>query len=155
MSLVEVLIGVFIFSVVLTSLITAANMYLSTSGDNLKSAKAAYFAEEGIEAMKTIRDANWTNITALSTSTAYYLVFNTASSTNCFWSATSTATSTDGLTRKITVSNVNRDATGHIVSSGGTTDANTKRITVSVSWTAKAGLTTKSLSAYLTNIIGN
>lgn len=154
-SLVEILIAVFIFSIVLGSLIVASNMYLSSAGDSLKSAKAAYFAEEGIEAMKTIRDANWTNISNLSTSTAYYLSFNTSSSTNYFWTATTTATSTDGFTRKITVSNISRDSTGHIVSSGGTIDTSTKLITVSVSWLAKAGAITKSLSTYITNIIGN
>jgi len=153
-SLVEILIAVFIFSIVLSSLVVASNMYISGAGDSLKSAKAAYFAEEGIEAVKTIRDVSWTNITGLSTSTTYYLIFNTASSTNYFWATTTTATSTDGFTRKITVSNVNRDSSGHI-SSGGTIDTSTKLITVSVSWLSKNGTTTKSLSTYMTNIVGN
>ena len=154
-SLVEILVAVFIFSIVLSSLVVATNMYISESGDSLKSAKAAYFAEEGIEAMKTIRDVKWANITSLSTSTAYYLTFNNSSSTNYFWSTTTTATSTDGFTRKITISNVNRNSTGHIVSSGGTADASTKLITSSVSWLSKSGTTTKPLSTYITNIIGN
>lgn len=149
------LVAIFIFSVILVSLVRATNMYLSESGDNLKSAKAAYFAEEGIEAIKTIRDASWTNITTLSTSTTYYLTFNTSSSTNYVWNTTTTATSTDGFTRKIIISNVNRDSTGHIVSNGGTIDVNTKLITVSISWLAKSGTTTKSLSTYITNIIGD
>lgn len=156
MSLVEILVAMFVFSIVLGTLITASNMYLSKSGDNLKSAKAAYFAEEGIEAMKTIRDASWTsNIASLSTSTTYYLKFNTASSTNYAWNTMTAATSTDGFTRTITLASVNRDSTGHIVSSGGTYDANTRLVTVSVSWLAKAGTTTKSILTYLTNIIGN
>jgi prepilin-type N-terminal cleavage/methylation domain-containing protein len=154
-SLVELLIAIFIFSVVLGSLITVSNMYLSEAGDSLKSAKAAYFAEEGVEAMKTIRDAKWTNITNLSTSTIYYLTFNTASSTNYFWATTTTATSTDGFTRKITISSVKRDATGHIISVGGTADANTRLINVSVSWISKKGTITKIISTYITNIIGS
>lgn len=155
MSLVEILVAMFVFSVVLGALITASNMYLSRSGDNLKSAKAAYFAEEGIEAMKTIRDVSWTNITSLSTTTTYYLNFNTASSTNYVWNTSASPTSTDGFTREITLAGVNRDATGHIVSSGGTYDANTRLVTVSIAWIAKSGTTTKSLATYLTNIIGN
>jgi len=154
-SLVEILVAVFIFSVVLSSLVVATNMYLSEAGDSLKSAKAAYFAEEGIEAVKTIRDVKWTNITTLSTSTTYYLLFNTASSTNYSWATTTAATSTDGFIRKINLSNANRDGTGHIVSSGGTADANTRLLTVSVSWLSKTGTTTKSLSTYMTNIVGN
>lgn len=154
-SLVEILVAVFIFSVVLGALVVASNMYLSGASNGLKSAKAAYFAEEGIEAMKTIRDASWTNISGLSTSTTYYLTFNTSSSTNYYWSTTTVATSTDGFTRKITLSGVKRDSTGHIVSSGGTLDANTKLISVSVTWLARSGTTTKSLATYITNIIGN
>lgn len=154
-SLIEILIAIFIFSVVLSSLVVATNLYISEAGDSLKSAKSAYFAEEGIEAMKTIRDAKWTNITSLSTSTTYYLTFNVSSSTNYFWSTTTVMTSTDGLIRKITISNVNRDSTGHIVTSGGIADANTRLIVSSVSWLSKTGTTTKSISTYMTNIVGN
>ena len=154
-SLVEILIAIFIFSIVLSSLVIASNDYLAGAGDSLKSAKAAYFAEEGIESIETIRDASWANISALSTTSAYYLNFNVSSSTNYAWNTTTTATSTDGFTRKITLGSVNRDSTGHIVSSGGTLDANTRLLTVSISWLAKAGTTTKSLSTYITNIIGD
>ncbi len=149
------LVAIFIFSVVLSALVVTSNMYLSGADDSLKSAKGAYFAEEGIEAIKTIRDASWTNISTLSTSTLYYLSFNISSSTNYLWTTTTIATSTDGFIRKITLSAVNRDFTGHIVSSGGTTDANTRLIAVSVSWLSKSGTTTKSLSTYITNIMGN
>ena len=49
--LVEILVAVFIFSIVLGSLITASNMYLSGAAENLNSAKGAYLGEEGIEAV--------------------------------------------------------------------------------------------------------
>ncbi len=155
MGLVEVLVGVFVFSVILGALIYASNLYLSGAGDSLQSAQAAYFGEEGVEAMRTIRDAAWTNVTALSTSTTYYLVFDYSSSTNYAWKATTTATTTDSMTRKINLATVMRDSNGRIVSSGGTVDANTRKVTVSVSWPYKATTTVKTIATYLTNIIGN
>ncbi len=152
--LVEILVAVFIFTIVLGSLITASNMYLSGAEDNLKSAKGAYIAQEGIEAVKIIRDADWNTISALSDNTNYYLYFDTSSSTNNIWKATSTASSVDSIfTRIFKVNAVYRDSNGRIVSSGGTLDSDTEEVTVSVSWKSKNSTTTKTISTYITNII--
>ncbi|MBU6370674.1 MAG: type II secretion system protein [Patescibacteria group bacterium] len=155
MTLVEMLVGMAIFSVTLSALVIAANLYISNAGESLKSAKAAYLAEEGIEAVETIRDNGWSEISALSTSTSYYLSWSIASSTSGVWGTTTAATSTDGFARTFRLGAVNRDSTGHIVTIGGTADANTRLVTVSVAWLAKTGTTTKSLSAYITNVFGN
>lgn len=150
--LVEVLVGIFIFSIILGALVVANNMYLSGAGDNLKSAKAAYLAEEGIEVVKTLRDIAWINISGLSTSTDYYLTFNNNTS---LWATTTTVTATDSYFRKVRLTSVSRDANGKIVTSGGTVDTKTKQVTVSVSWLSKNATTTKSLSTYITNVIGS
>ena len=55
-ALAEVLVAVFIFSVILMVLISANNLYLKSASSNISSAQAAYLAEEGIEAIHTIRD---------------------------------------------------------------------------------------------------
>lgn len=152
--LIEILIAVFIFSIILGSLITASNKYLSGASDNLKSTKAAYLAEEGIEAIKIIRDTNWSTISNLADNTNYYLYWNTSSSTNNTWSATTTASTIDSIfTRTVVLNNVYRDSNGRIVTSGGTLDANTEKVTVTISWKAKAATTTKSISTYITNIL--
>ena len=152
--LVEILVAVFVFSIVLSSLITASNMYLSGASDNLKSAKAAYLAQEGIEALKIIRDTNWTTISALTDNANYYLYFDTSSTTNNTWKATSTmsyATVDSIFTRSFKLNSVYRDANGRIQSSG-TLDNNTEKVTVSVSWQSKSTTTTKYLSTYITKI---
>lgn len=151
--MVEILVAIFIFSIVLGSLITASNQYLTGAGDNLKYAKAAYIAEEGVEAVKIIRDTSWATITALSNNTNYYLYWNTSSSTNNTWYATTTSSLVDSsFTRTFQLEAVYRDSNGRIQSSG-TLDTNTKKVTVTISWSAKAATTTKSLSTYITNII--
>ena len=151
--LVEILVAVFIFSIILGSLIEANNMYLSGAGENLKMTQGAYIAEEGIEAVKIMRDTSWTNISSLTDNTNYYLYFDTSSSTNNTWKATSTANSVNIFTRTFKTNVFYRDSNGRIVTSGGILDTNTKKITVSVSWNSKNGTTTKTLSTYITNII--
>jgi len=151
--MVEILVAVFIFSVVLGSLITVSNTYLSGAEENLRSLKGAYLAEEGIEAVKIIRDTSWVTINNLSNNTDYYLYFDTSSSTNNTWKATSTASVTDlFFTRTFKLNSVNRDQSGRIVSSGGTLDTNSKKIIVSVSWQSKGLIINKILSAYIMNI---
>jgi Tfp pilus assembly protein PilV len=151
-ALVEILVAVFIFSVILGSLITASNMYLSGAGESLRLAKGAYLAQEGIEALKIMRDTSWGSISTLSDNTNYYLYFDISSSTNNTWKATSTETTIDSIyNRTFKFNSVNRDSSGRIVSNGGTLDSNTEKATVSVSWKLKGATTTKILSTYITN----
>ena len=152
--LVEILVAVSIFSIVLGSLITASNMYLSGAEENLKSTKGVYIAEEGMEAVKIMRDNDWGNITTLTDNTNYYLYFDTSSSTNNIWKATSTTSFIDSVfIRILKVNAVYRDLNGRIVESGGTLDSNTKKVSVSVSWPSKSTTTIKTLSTYIANIL--
>lgn len=151
MGLVEVLVAVFIFTIILSSLILVSNMYLSGAGDNLRLTQAAYLAEEGIEAVKIIRDKSWVDISNL-TGQTYYLNFNTASST---WQATTTKIDIDNFSRSFILEGVVRGGDGDILDSG-TPNLNdkTRKLTVSVSWLGKTGNITKSLKTYITDIVG-
>lgn len=151
--LVEILVAIFIFTLILGSLINASNMYLSSAIDSLESTKASYLAEEGIEAIKTIRDNNWNNISSLSNDTDYYLYFDTSSSTKNIWVSTTTSYFVDSIyDRRFRLGSVYRDANGRIVSSGGSLDPDTKIVTVSIIFTSRNSTTTKTLSTYITNI---
>ena len=151
--MVEILVAVFIFSLILGSLIAATNTYLSSAADNLKSTEAAYLAEEGVEAVKIIRDTGWNNITAIPESVDYYLYFDNSSSTNNMWNATSTFSQSNSVfVRSFQLHSVYRDSNGRIVDNGGTLDPNSKKVSVFVSWSSRQGTTTKNLSAYITNI---
>ncbi len=151
--IVEIIIAISIFTVILGTLITASNLYLSGAAENLKSTKGAYLAEEGIEAIKIIRDSNWSNISALNDNVNYYLYFDTSSSTSNIWKATTTTSNIDLFVRTFKLNPVYRDANGRIISNGGALDQNTKKVTVDISWKTKNATTTKNLSTYITNII--
>ncbi len=151
-ALAEVLVAVFIFSVILMVLISANNLYLKSASSNISSAQAAYLAEEGIEAIHTIRDRSWTSFYALSTTTDLYLYFSATSSS---WNLSSSATSTGIFTRKIRIYPVLRDNTSHQISTSTintTNDINTRYASSSVSWLDGGKTKSNSLTAYFSNL---
>ena len=158
-SLIEVLIACSIISLSMFALMSTAQKGLSLSSEALLKSQASFLLEEGAEAVKSVRDNNWTTISNLSLNTPYHAFFNT--STN-LWvldtSTTSLASSVptypiDGtFNRTITIYSVSRDANDDITESGGTLDAGTKKVTVTVSWVSSNGSNSKSLSFYITNI---
>ncbi len=152
--LAEVLIAVFIFSVILGVLVTINNLYLTSVSSSLKSVKALYLAEEGMEAVRIIRDTNFSNFQNLTEGESYYLYFlNSASST---WEATTSDLYKDvgGIDRWFVLNPIRREY-NQIATSTGNIVPNTKKVTVYVSWDDKSGTITKSLSTYLTKLIKN
>jgi hypothetical protein len=150
LSLVEVLVASSIIIVFFMALVGIYNIYLKISKTNIYSIKAGYLAEEGIEAIKSLRDISWNNnIAPLSVNTDLFLDFSGGR-----WVSTSTNTYIDGMfERKINISTVNRDpSTGDILTSGGSLDAGTRLVTVTVSWPYKNATSTRVVATYITNI---
>lgn len=119
---------------------------------NLK-LRAAFLTEEGIEAVRILRDATWSaNITPLALDTDYYPAF----SSGAFSLGTMPQVPVDGtFDRRVRFAAVQRDSADDIVESGGTLDPNTRRVTVNVSWQNRGRTNTTSISTYLTNLFNN
>jgi hypothetical protein len=150
LSLIEVLVGSSIIIIFFMALVGIYNTYLKISRTNIYSIKAGYLAEEGIEAIKSLRDVSWnSNIAPLPTNTNIYLTFNSGR-----WATTTTNVYVDQIfERKIVINSVNRDlSTGDIVMSGGALDTGTKLITVTVAWPYKNSTSTRVMSTYVTNL---
>lgn len=150
-TLVEVLIACAILSLCIIALMTASSKGIQTSSQALRQTQAGFILEEGAEAVKTIRDASWSNISSLTTGTTYYLSFSTSTNT---WSLSTTPPPTiDSIfTRNVVLSAVNRDSNDDIASSG-TLDARTKKVTVTVSWPISDNTTSsKTLDFYISDI---
>ncbi len=150
--LLEIVIAVGVISVSLFSLASVSNLSLKLTEENVRNTQAAFLMEEGIEAVKILRDSSWSaNISSLVPGNSYYLDFSDHN-----WQATSTNLYINGIfERKFSLQNVNRDSSDRIVSSGGTFDPNTKKLVVSVSRRSRVSTTTQSISAYLTNLFNN
>lgn len=142
-SLVELVIAVAVFMIYAGSLAVSATGSHLTRLENSRMAKANLFFEEGWEAVKSIRNNNWSDIT----NGDHGLIFSDNS-----WNFSGTSDVFGGMTRTITVSDVRRDAIGNIVYSGGDIDPDTKSVTVEVIWDP---LPSKNISihvqSYLTN----
>lgn len=151
-SLLEVVIGLGILSFIIFGLFSVSELSLEIIYENTKNIQAAFLLEEGIEAIKVLRDSGWqSNIQPLSPSTDYYLEFSGA-----IWKSTTTDLYIDNtFERKFVLSDVYRN-TDDDISDSGTLDSNAKKVTVYVSWFLPGtGTTTKNISTYLINLFKN
>lgn len=150
LSLIEVLVASSILIIFFMALVGIYNTYLKISRTNIYSIKAGYLAEEGMEAIKSLRDISWNNnIAPLSVNSNLYLEWSGGR-----WVSTSTNVFIDGtFERKINISEVNRDpSNGNIVTTGGVLDSGTRLVTVTVSWPYKNSTSTRVLSTYISNL---
>jgi prepilin-type N-terminal cleavage/methylation domain-containing protein len=149
-TLVEVLIASAIILGAVLALLGVYSLYLRVALSNSEAVKAAYLAEESLEAVRFWRDVSWNNkIAPIAKDTAYGLSF-----AGGVW-ATTTDLTLGAFERSIMISPVYRDASSDIVSSGGTLDTDTVLVTSSVSWWKGGATTTKTVATYLTNLYGN
>lgn len=150
-ALIEALVASAVLVVVLAGAIGA--LLLSTrSGSGIgERLEATFLADEGIEALRIMRDSSWSaNIESLASNTKFYLEWN-----GTMWVATTTNTYIDGaFERSVVLYDVYRDSNQTIAGSGDL-DGDTRKVTVTVSWMADAATSTRSLSAYITNLFDN
>ncbi len=151
-ALLEVLFGVSVVSIVLLSLLGAYSVYLKNSFRLTEKIQASFLAEEGVEAIRVIRDSSFNiGIDPLVSNTPYYFSFEDGT-----WKATTTSVVIDGqFWRTFKIFAVNRDSNDDIVTSGGANDPNTKMTVVTVSWNSGGATSTISISTYLTNLFSN
>lgn len=147
-SLAEVVIGAGIISLFLWSVVLFYGNAHFLNTEVMRLTQSAYLLEEGAEAIRQIRDFGWNdNIATLTAGTSYYLSFN-----GTRWVATTNNVMIDGVfERKFVVSNVNRDSNQDIAEIG-SSDLDTKKVDISVSWLRQQSTTTQTLAVYLTNL---
>lgn len=151
-SLVEIIIGSAIISTSLIAIIVVGGRSVTMSNQAVHTYQASTLLEEGAEAVRLVRDGAWSSISGLTAGTTYYPKFNSSTNT---WSLTTT--SSDGVvgqfSRTVVLTAVNRDSTTKdIVSSGGSADAGTRLVTVTVTWTEGGTSVSKSLQFYISDI---
>lgn len=148
---VEIIIAVFIVSASFFAVLQVGTLTLKAVQDRNDKAKALMFAQEGIEAVRNMRDGGWTaNISGLTFGSTYYLTTSGSQ-----WALTGTNPGAlDGkFTRTIVLDNASRDINDNIVTVGGTDDPKTKKATVTVSWSFP--LKSMQLTTYLTDMLKN
>ncbi|MEK7142527.1 MAG: hypothetical protein AAB818_03005 [Patescibacteria group bacterium] len=150
-SLLEAIVGISIFSVFIFSVMLASQLSQKTASESVRNIQTSFLLEEGVDAIKILRNTSWSaNVANLTIGTNYYFNYNGTT-----WASSLANVYVDGIfERKFVLNNVYRDANDDI-SSSGTLDAGTKKATVSVSWLGRSGTTTKDAVFYLTNLFSN
>lgn len=149
---VEVLVVIAIISFALASLLDLSSFSLDASRLAGQNTQAEALAQEEMEALRNFRDGtNWNTdgLGVLTPLVSYHLEKTTASPQK--WQMVLGEETINNFTRKIIFASVQRDANSNIVASGGATDPETKKASVSVSWTEKGRPHQISISTYLTN----
>src|SRR3990167_6202962 len=149
--LIEALVASSILSVVLAAGIGAFLLSVRLHFGSTAEVQSAFLAEEGLEALRIMRDNGWTaNIASQTASSTFYISFNGST-----WVSTASNTYIDGtFERSVVLYDVYRDG-GEDITESGTLDPDTKKVTVSVSWRTQSGTSTRSLSIYMTNMFNN
>ena len=151
--LIEAVIGIALITLFLFGIAESGKLASRLIGSSSLARQAAFLSEEGIEAVKGLRDSGWTfNIAPLVLDTDYWLNFSGG-----VWVLTSTAQPflDNRFDRRVRISAVGRDSSDDIVVSGGVIDTGTKKVTVSVAWSDRGATTTAILSTYVTNLFNN
>ncbi len=156
-TLVEAVVAISVFAIGLIAVLQVTLTAKASSEAARDTVQVSNYLQEGLEAIRTIRDATWTNI---NTDGAYHL--NSTNGANPPWQLIAGSTEAVGkYSRTVTISSVSRedtDASGtltagdRIVASGGTlADASTKKITVTITWSNGSRTYSRSVFGYLTD----
>lgn len=156
-TLLEAVVSITVFAVGIVGILQL-NLAAKASSDKARdTVQVANYLQEGLEAVRTIRDSAWTNV---NTDAAYHL--NPVVGANPPWQLIAGGTETVGkYTRTVAIAPVIRqdtDGSGtltagdKIVTTGGTlADAETKLITVTLTWRNGSQTLTRTMFEYLTN----
>lgn len=145
---IEILIITVIIGLSLVSLTGVGNLAFKISDRMKKNVIATNLANEALEATRSIKEGSWTTLANYGINSIYHPV-KTGSPLQ--WSLTLGNESINGFVRQVIIENVYRDANDDIVTNGGAIDANTKKITATVSWADQGNPYQVKLSYYLTN----
>lgn len=125
--IIEIIVAMGIFIIIAVTAVSTISQGFSTVrlGDN--ETDATIYAQEGIEAVRSIKNQAWSNLTNGN---------HGASSGGGFWAFSGTSDTKGSYTRQITVADTYRDTSNNIQLSGcaNQLDLNTKKVTSAVNW---------------------
>jgi prepilin-type N-terminal cleavage/methylation domain-containing protein len=154
-SLIEIAVAIGVLGISVVSIAQFSHAFLRAARLVSNRTQAAFLAQEGMEAVRYLRDSSWSdNIDAMTTGTPHYLHFN-SSTLDYALTATEPPLIEGRFERTITAHDAFRDANDDIVSAGGTADTSTKKFTVALSWRERGVTTTESIVWYLADLFGN
>lgn len=151
--LTELVIAVAIIGVAILALWQASVYVLRNANTRQDPQIALYLAQEGIEAVRAMRDESWANnIVPAANDVRYYPV--TASGA---WvlSGSDPGPIQGRFYRYVVFGAVHRDSNDNVVATGGTLDNRTRRIKVTVEWDERGATSSYALVTNITDFLKN
>lgn len=143
-SMIELIVALGLFAVLAAGLVLAYLDAHITGRQGVEESQATFLAREGLEAVRSIRNNQWNDLTNGS---------HGLTKQNGYWEFA--GISEPGLlgkfSRTIEIADAARDGGGNLVESGGSVDTETKAATATVSWMLSSGRSRSlSLATYIT-----
>lgn len=141
-----------VFAIFFVSIYQALLFYNKSMKGAVKKVTAIYLAQEGIEAVRSLRNKSWdTNIITLNEAITYYPILAGGE-----WTLSTTNPGPiDGVySRTVVVDKVFRNGLDDI-DTAGSEDTNTKKLQVKIAWNEPAGSKEIIVETYLTNFLDN
>ncbi len=151
MSIIEIVIAAGIIAVSVTGIIGAIQIYLKIVHQNARSTQAVMFLDEATDALQSIRDQDYNTFKTLILDQEYSLFWNGVR----YELATSTILLPYDMKRTIVFTEVQRDGSDSIVSSGGSIDENTRKANIKVEWYYQEKIKTISSEMLIHNLYEN
>lgn len=154
-SVVEVILAVALFMTFATGAIVLVLQGYGSNALGSEETVASQFATEGIEAVRSIKNQNFANLATCGVNCTTGTGITKTAGVWVFSGTNNILTSGKTYTRVIKVENVQRDASppnGNIVTTGGTLDPDSKKVTSTVTWSASPSRSnTITLTSYLSD----
>ncbi len=124
--LVEILLAIAITAIMLPALLTGLFSSKQGKAQQAQRVQAVALMKEAEEVVRNVRNQGWS---VFATNGTFHPLISGNS-----WTLASGNETVNGLTRSVTVSDVYRNSSGVVVSSGGTLDPSTKRVYIQITW---------------------
>lgn len=141
-TLMEVVIAVALFSIMATGIIPVTLGIFDTVLQDQNHLKAVYYVQQGLEAVRSIRDYNYSNLANGSFG---------LSRERGYWELSGSSETIDQFTRVVTIADAVRDSSCTL-NSHGSADSTSKQVTVTVTWQSIPGVVSQETATqYVTN----
>lgn len=152
--MVEVIVGLAVIAVTFWAFFELARYNLKIQEQSRLKIEALSLATEAIEATRSVRDEDWTNIDSLVFGTRYYPIISGGGVNKWTLNSTDPGPVNGVYDRWIIAERVFRDGNDDIAAAG-TEDTETRKITVVVEWSDHGTIRDITLTSYLTSWTAN
>ena len=145
--MIEVMIVAFVIAGSLLVALAVSNRSMAVARQAAQSTQASFLLEEGVEAVRIMRDNDWDNIDALDSGTDYYMDYVSGD-----WTLIESPVAVGPFTRVLDFEDVYRDASSGDIDPSGALDTTTRLVNIEVSWQNGSSSVSETLSFYISDI---